>query len=169
MTDPKAFETNVKYSCWVVCVAKILKVKGSGAEARIEGLFLQWQTHSGEAAKALKERGDPRPPPPPSPGSGKAGVANEWQLWLSRGGVKCDSGQTPSRLTAVPRERGRPGARANRGDKQRWQTEAANRGGKQRRRSSQGAVQQFVRQFSQAGFAGKASGQGAAPPSWLLK
>jgi len=54
----------------------VLKVKGSGAEARAEGPFLQWQTRSGEAAKSSeRERGDPRPPL-----SGKARGANERQL-----------------------------------------------------------------------------------------
>jgi len=53
---------------------KLLKVKGSGAEARAEGPFLQWQNRSEEAAKSA-ERGDPSPPP-----SGKAGGANERQL-----------------------------------------------------------------------------------------
>jgi len=43
---------------------KLLKVKGSGAEARAEGPFLRWQNRSGEAAKsAERERGDPSPPP----------------------------------------------------------------------------------------------------------
>jgi len=57
--------------------AKLLKVKGSGAEARAEGPFLRWQNRSGEAAKsAERERGDPSPPTP----SGKVGGANERQL-----------------------------------------------------------------------------------------
>ena len=55
---------------------KLLKMKGSGAEARAVGPFLQWQNRSGEAAKsAERERGDPSPTP-----RGKAGGAGERQL-----------------------------------------------------------------------------------------
>jgi len=63
-----------------VCIsAKLLKAKGSGAEARAEGPFLRWQNRSGEAAKsAEREGGDPSPHPPAT--SGKAGGANERQL-----------------------------------------------------------------------------------------
>jgi len=51
-------------ACTNCGVRKLLKVKGSGAEARAEGPFLQWQNLSGEAAKsAERERGDPSPPP----------------------------------------------------------------------------------------------------------
>ena len=56
--------------------AKLLKVKGSGAEARAEGPLLQWQNRSGEAAKSTeRERGDPSPHP-----SGTVRGANERQL-----------------------------------------------------------------------------------------
>jgi len=54
-------------------------VKGSGAEARAEGPFLQRQNRSGKAAKSTeRERGDSSPPPPAP--SGKARGANERQL-----------------------------------------------------------------------------------------
>jgi len=45
-------------------LAQLLKVKGSGAEARAEGPFLQWQNRSGEAAKSAKRERRPQPPPP---------------------------------------------------------------------------------------------------------
>jgi len=48
--------------------SKLLKVKGSGAEARAEGPFLQWQNRSCEAAKAPRERAHPSVPPPPRAG-----------------------------------------------------------------------------------------------------
>jgi len=57
-------------------LAKLLKVKGSGAEARTEGPFLQWQNHSGEAAKSSERERRPQPHTP----SGKARGANERQL-----------------------------------------------------------------------------------------
>jgi len=41
---------------------KLLKVKDSGAEARAEEPFLQWQNRSDEAAKST-ERGAPSPLP----------------------------------------------------------------------------------------------------------
>ena len=44
--------------------AKLLKVKGSGAEARAEGPFLRWQNCSGEAAKSAERERRPQPPPP---------------------------------------------------------------------------------------------------------
>ena len=53
--------------------AKLLKVKGSGAEARAEGPFLRWQNRSGEAAKSAereRER-EETPAPPPQRESGK--------------------------------------------------------------------------------------------------
>ena len=66
----------VKYSLTNCISAKLLKVKGSGAEARAEGPFLRWQNRSGEATKSTeRERGDPSPTP-----SGKAGGANARQL-----------------------------------------------------------------------------------------
>ena len=43
--------------------AKLLKVKGSGAEARAEGPFLRWQNRSGEAAKSAERERRPQPPP----------------------------------------------------------------------------------------------------------
>jgi len=52
MFDPNC--SNIEYI--------ILKAKGSGAGARAEGPFLQWQNRSGEAAKAPRET----PAPPPS-------------------------------------------------------------------------------------------------------
>jgi len=62
------------------------------------------------------------------------------------GGVKCDSGQTPSHTRAAPGECEKPGARANRAGEQGWHI-------------SQGVA----RQFAQAGCAGKACGQGVVP------
>jgi len=56
---------------------KLLKVKGSGAEARAEGPFLRWQNRSGEAAKSAEREREETPAPPLS---GKAGSANERQL-----------------------------------------------------------------------------------------
>jgi len=56
---------------------KLLKVKGSGAEARAKGPFLQWQNRSGEAAKsAEREREETAAPAP----SGRVRGANERQL-----------------------------------------------------------------------------------------
>jgi len=42
--------------------AKLLKVKGSGAEARAEGPFLRWQNRSGETAKSAEREETPAPP-----------------------------------------------------------------------------------------------------------
>jgi len=121
---------------------QLLKVKGSGAEARAEGPFLQWQNRSGEAAKsAERERGDPSPPP-----SGKAGSANERQLCLSGRGVECDSGQTPARVRAAPRERERP--------------EPANRAGAAARERRSG-----LRSSLRSSSSGEGDWQGAAAPA----
>jgi len=110
------------------------------------------QRHGGKSAQR-ERRPQPRPPTP----SGKAGGANEQQLWLSGGGVECDSGQTLSLIRAAPRER--------------EGTDPANRGG--------AAAEEWCSSLcgsSRSGAAvcvavreGKASRQGAAPPSWLLK
>jgi len=61
---------------------KLLKVKGSGAEARAEGPFHPFsggKTAAARQQKALREREETPAHPPPSP-SGKEGGANERQL-----------------------------------------------------------------------------------------
>ena len=47
----------------LIISAKLLKVKGSGAETRAEGPFLRWQNRSGEAAKSTERERRPQPPP----------------------------------------------------------------------------------------------------------